>query len=252
MARSSFSIRLDPYQLVASVEDNIKRQMPYIIATALNTTAKQAQTALQSAMRQDFDRPTPYTMNALRVTFASKARPVATVGFKDESFKGTPATKYLLPEVDGGDRNVKRIEQLLRNAGILPATQFVVPGDASILDQYGNFNRGQYSKILAQLQASRDRSQNETGVSRKRKRSRNPTKDVRYFVGQPGGGKEPDGVWARYQFAHGSAVRPVLMFVNSPHYTARFPFDTVVQSAVDSNLSTNVAAAFALAYATSR
>jgi hypothetical protein len=75
---------------------------------------------------------------------------------------------------------------------------------------------------------------------------------VRYFVGQPGGGKEPLGVWARYHFAHGYAIRPVLLFVSMPHYQQRFPFDQLVADAVDANLANNVAAAFALAYSTAR
>jgi hypothetical protein len=252
MARSSFSIKVDSSQVDVAIGDNINRQLPFIVSTSLNATAKQAGNALKQAMQHYFDRPTPYTMNALRITYATKARLIATVGYKDESFKGTPATKYLLPEVDGGDRSAKRIEQLLRYAGLLPSDRFVVPGDAATLDQYGNLNRGQYSKMLSQLQASRDRAQNETKGSRRRGRSRDPARDARYFVGQPGGGREPLGVWARYQFAYGSTVRPVLMFVRAPTYDARFPFDDIVSSVVDENLDANVAAAFARAYATSR
>jgi hypothetical protein len=251
MSRGSFQIRVDASSLVRGVDDNVQRQLPYVQVTALNKTAGQAQQALKSAMPQHFDRPTPYTLNSTRITYATRLKPVATVGYKDDSFKGTPATKYLLPEVDGGPRNVKRIESLLRAKGLLPSDTFAVPGSAAQLDQYGNFSRGQYAKILAQLQASRDRTQNETKASRARKR-RNPSRDVRYFVGRPGGGRMPLGVWARYQFAHGYAVKPVLMFVRAPHYKARFPFDQIVSGTVDANLSANVAAAFALAASTSR
>jgi hypothetical protein len=251
MSRGSFQIRVDASSLVRGIDDNVQRQLPYIQATALNNTARQAQSALKAAMPQYFDRPTPYTLSSTRITYATKAKPVATVGYKDDSFKGTPATKYLLPEVDGGTRNVKRIESLLRGNGLLPYDMYVVPGSAAQLDRYGNFSRGQYSKILAQLQASRDRTQNETKASRGRKR-RNPSTDVRYFVGRPGGGRMPLGVWARYQFAHGYAVKPVLLFVKAPRYTARFPFDQIVADVVDANLGANVAAAFALAASTSR
>jgi hypothetical protein len=62
----------------------------------------------------------------------------------------------------------------------------------------------------------------------------------------------PLGVWARYQFAHGYAVKPVLLFVKAPRYTARFPFDQIVADVVDVNLGANVAAAFSLAASTSR
>ncbi|MFL9892817.1 hypothetical protein [Paraburkholderia sp. RL17-381-BIF-C] len=251
MSRGSFQIRVDASSLVRGIDDNVQRQLPFIQATALNNTARQAQSALKAAMPQYFDRPTPYTLSSTRITYATKAKPVATVGYKDDSFKGTPATKYLLPEVDGGTRNVKRVESLLRGKGLLPYDMYVVPGSAAQLDRYGNFSRGQYSKILAQLQASRDRTQNETKASRARKR-RNPSADARYFVGRPGGGRMPLGVWARYQFAHGYAVKPVLLFVKAPRYTARFPFDQIVADVVDVNLGANVAAAFVLAASTSR
>jgi hypothetical protein len=252
MARGSFSVKIDVASLLTGIDDSVARQVPFAQVTALNATAKQAQQALKEAMPRYFDRPTPYTLGSTRITYATKAKPIATVGYKDDSFKGTPATKYLLPEVEGGNRNVKRIEQLLRYAGLLPSDQFVVPGEGATLDAYGNVTRGQYSKMLAQLQASRDSGQNETTRSRKRVRRRNPTNDARYFVGQPGGGQQPAGVWARYQFAHGYAIKPVLLFVSNPHYEQRFPFDDIVQSTVDANLADNFAAAFARAYATRR
>jgi hypothetical protein len=251
MAGSSFSLKIDSTQLDAGVDANVQRQLPYAISVALSRTAQAVMAGEVKQMHDVFDRATPYTLAALRVKFATKARLVAEVSYKDESFKGTPATKYLAPEVDGGTRSVKRIESLLRARGLLPSDMYVVPGAAAKLDQYGNFSRGQYSQILAQLQASRDYAQNETKTSRARKR-RNPTRDVRYFVGRPGGGKFPLGVWARYQFAQGYSVRPVLMFVSMPHYSKLFPFYETAESMTASTLPTELAAALAMAMRTSR
>ncbi|AGR71780.1 hypothetical protein [Burkholderia pseudomallei] len=251
MSGRSFSLRVDTSKLEASFDDHVQRQLPFAISKTLNDTAQAAKAALADTMREVFDRPTPYTMRSLRIRSATKQRLEARVGFIDESFKGTPATTYLMPQVSGGPRSVKRVEVLLRARGLLPSDMYVVPGAAAQLDQYGNFSRGQYSKILAQLQASRDRTQNETVRSRQR-RKRDPLRDARYFVGRPGGGKMPLGVWARYQFAAGYAVRPVLMFVRAPRYGVRFPFDRIVETASARTLPTAFDAALTLAMSTRR
>lgn len=246
-----FSISVDSSQLEANVRDHVENQLPYAISRALNETGKATQAVLLYTMARSFDRPTPYTLNSLRLIPATKQKLMAQIGFKDDSFKGTPATKYLTPEVEGGDRGMKRIESLLRQRGYLPAGMFVVPGNGAQLDAYGNFSRGQYSKILSQLYASRDAAQNETTRSRKRK-GRNPARDVRYFVGQPGGGKLPLGVWARFQFAHGSSIRPILLFVKQPHYDPRFAFYDVAQTTAEDLLPAALTNAINLALATRR
>jgi hypothetical protein len=251
MSGGSFTLRVDSSRLEASFEDHVQRQLPFAISKALNDTAKVSKAALVDEMREVFDRPTPYTMGSLRIRTATKQRLEAWVGFIDESFKGTPATKYLMPQVTGGSRSVKRVEALLRARGLLPSGMYVVPGAAAQLDQYGNFSRGQYSKILSQLQASRDRTQNETDRSRKR-RKRDPLRDARYFVGRPGGGRMPLGVWARYKFATGYAVRPVLMFVHVTRYSERFRFNQVVAAVSARTFPTAFDAALKLAMATRR
>lgn len=244
-------MKVAPSDFEAALDDHVQRQMPYAMSVALNRTGRAVIAVEQKTMRDVFDRPTPYTLNALRLKAATKTRLVAEVSYKDESFKGTPATKYLAPEVDGGARNVKRVESLLRARGLLPADMFTVPASGAKLDQFGNFSRGQYSQILAQLRASRDSAQNETRNSRRRKR-RDPVKDVRYFVGRPGGGRLPLGVWARYRFAQGNALRPILMFVRAPHYTKRFPFYEMADATVAATLPTEMEAALAMAMATRR
>jgi hypothetical protein len=48
------------------------------------------------------------------------------------------------------------------------------------------------------------------------------------------------------------AAKPVFIFVNTPHYSKRFPFDDIVSTTVEERLGANTAAAFALALSTSR
>ncbi|ALP62387.1 hypothetical protein AN416_07095 [Paraburkholderia caribensis] len=254
---------MDRSQLDAAVEVSINRQMPFVISKALNDTAKNARDALRTAMPQYFDRPTPYTMNSLRITYATKSSPIATVGYKDESYKGTPATKYLLPEVEGGNRNVKRMEQSLRRIGVLPIDMYLVPGSAAKLDQYGNVSRGQIVQTLAYLQAFGEQGYRANTTAKRRDRLARGIKGARgysYFVLVRREGKLLPGIYLRQHYgsdpriahlAYGAA-KPVFIFVNTPRYPKRFPFDDIVNTTVEEKLAANAAAAFALAMSTSR
>jgi hypothetical protein len=85
----------------------ITKQIPFAMAKALTQTAIQAQTDIAQAMTQVFDRPTPYTLNSTYVIPATKDRLESFVQLKDSAAKGTPAIKFLDPEVLGGERNPK-------------------------------------------------------------------------------------------------------------------------------------------------
>lgn len=250
---------IDP-MFTVSVKDNIKdvvrklgawdsSQIPFATAKALTRTAQDASKNLKQTIAHSFDRPTPYTLNSLYVSPATKQRLEATVKLKDDTSKGTPANKYLAPSIWGGQRNIKRVERLLSARGILPAGMSVVPGSGAKLDQYGNVSRGQYSKILAQLQANNDVYQNESIASRKRKAKKS---SGRYFVGQPGGGKSPAGVWERTSFSKGSAIKPVLLFVKTPSYHKQFAFFETVEKTIHNRFETNFREAMQQAIATKR
>ncbi|MGA4815434.1 hypothetical protein ACPA9J_10245 [Pseudomonas aeruginosa] len=70
-----------------------------------------------------FDRPTPYTLNSLRMVPARKDRLEARVWFKDEADGAQPASVWIAPEVYGGPRRNKPAELQLRAKGILPGRQ---------------------------------------------------------------------------------------------------------------------------------
>ncbi len=243
------SVKDDIKSALRRLDNFDRRQIPFVIAKALTATAQDSQTAIKQALPRVFDNPTPYTMNGTFVKSATKARLEATVKLKDESFKGTPANKYLGPSIFGGQRNVKRIERLLTGRGILPAGMAVVPGEGAKLDAYGNMSRGQFSKILSQLKANTDRYQNETVASRKRK-SKNSK--GRYFAGAPAGGRLPEGVWERTSFARGTAIKPVLIFVNVPSYRKQFDFFGLVDKTIKSKFEQRLIEAMRYAMATSR
>jgi hypothetical protein len=202
------------------------RRFRAAVATATSRTAVALKADMRGKLPQVFDRPTPYTLNSLFVKPATAQDMAAVVWFKDElavSQQGTPATKYLLPQVVGGSRGIKRAERLLQMAGHLPAGYVMVPGAGARLDRYGNMDRGQLIQVLSQLRI--------TGTAGyARNLSFNAGKQVaalrkaggRFFV-RPVGGQVAPGVYQRE--LTGRNVTPVLIFVKSAAYRRRFDFE---------------------------
>jgi hypothetical protein len=215
------------------------------IATALTRTAKAAQEDVRTELPRVFDRPTPYTMKSLFISGATAAKLEARVWFKDDratSRGGTPATEYLLPNVEGGPRRAKRLEQVLRMVRALPQGWFVVPGQGATLDSYGNISRGQVIQILSQLRATvvagsyRNMASGKAGIAAQRRAG------GRFFVMPVGnkGGVQP-GVYQR-EFL-GRNITPVLIFVQGTSYKRRFDFDGIVKRTVGRELQRNFARA---------
>jgi hypothetical protein len=203
-----------------------KDQVPFATALALTRTAQYTQKRLYEEIDRVFDRPTPFVKSSLWVQPATKGRLYSRVRIKDEAFKGNPAVKYLLAEVQGGTRNRKGFENLLTRAGILPAGWYAIPTSYAPFDAYGNVPGSTVNSILSQLQAARDSLANESKTKRDK---RNRTKrNGRYFAITPGdkqAGRLKPGIYERLGSAFGSAIRPIFMFTGkTPKYTKRFAF----------------------------
>ena len=221
-------------------------QFPYAVAAALTATAKQAQEAIKAEMPRAFKSPTPYTLNSMRIKPATKANPVAEIAVKDAT-SGVPPVNYLFPEVDGGARRYKRSENSLRSRGLLPSGMFTAVGQGAPIDGYGNLPAGVMNAILSQLGANNDAYQNANPQS-KRKRERK-VKGT-FFVGKPGGGRKPLGVW--YREPGGRRIKPYLIFTRQPSYRPRLPWNQITQRVYDERFADNFALALARAVATRR
>ncbi|SAI58962.1 Uncharacterised protein [Bordetella ansorpii] len=254
---------------VAAVRDEFgsaARQLPYATALALNETANAASAAIKAAMPQVFDRPTPYAVNAVQVLRASRENLSATVRFRDSAGKNTAADKFLGPQVQGGARGSKRSENAFRRAGLLAPGQFIYPGAAADLDQYGNVSRGQVVQLLSYLQLFGEQGYraNATARSRKAREKRGKTAEgyrtingVAYVVSRGRGmwyGRQqhlPAGVWAK-RGTHGADVRPVWLFGKAPSYRPRLDFYGIADRVQNEQFSTNMDAALAKAMSTAR
>lgn len=250
-----------------------EKQIPFAMSKAINETAKEVKADLVSEMKKVFDRPTSYTLNSVFIKPATKRDLQATVGIKESGGKGTPASKYLAPQVFGGSRRFKRSERALQMAGLLPSGMYWSIGKGAELDAYGNIPGGKMTQILSVLKASVDTSQNMTARSRvKNKKPRDF-----FVVTKKRGGLAP-GVWERlpgtgveikghkgpnaiqkgrqkgrfYSVIQGRRVRPILIFTKSPNYKPRFMFFETAQKTVDKVWLKNMGEAIRYALATAR
>ncbi len=215
------SVKSNVAQLAKSLQIE-RADIPKRVATALTRTAVEVRKGLQAEMRRVFDRPTRFTLNSLFVKGANARDLTAVVWLKRRDVFGGP--HYLEPQIFGGTRPLKPFEKRLQRAGLLPPGMYAVPGEGARLDSYGNMSRGQIVQILSQL-----RTFTEAGFdphpTASRRSKHNMAKAGRFFVGRPGGGKLPPGVWQRLP----SKIVPVLIFVRAPRYAQRFRFYEVAE-----------------------
>ncbi|QRO34142.1 hypothetical protein [Chromobacterium violaceum] len=223
-----------------------RRQLPFATAVGLNNIAERIRRGEREVMRQRFDRPTPYTLDALYVRRASKSKLVAEVNIKDSAYKAAPASLWLNSEITGGDRRQKRSEKAL---GRVSGGKFWTPAPGAALDGYGNVGRGFLVKVLSALKAHGE--QGYIANRSKSKRSQRKARNFDIFVGAPNG--EPMGVWQRINSAHGHGLKPLLwMQDQAPTYRVRFPFDKIAANIYRAHAPEEFERAIRLALATAR
>lgn len=236
-------ITIDTKAIAAGLQA-AQRKVDRCAAIALTQTAKHAQKAVIAEMPRVFDRPTPYALRGTRVKPANykTGRLEASVEFKDDVSKGTPAEKYLQAEVFGGRRRLKRFEIALQRIGVLPAGMVVVPGKGIKLDAYGNIPARDIVVTLSYLQAFGEQGYNANMSKEKREKlfKGTRTKDgwelfvVRQGMRPARSGKQlHPGIWRR-RIIHGfgSSIHPWMLFVSQPMYRPRLDLDRIRDQAV--------------------
>lgn len=215
-AGMQISIRAHIREATRDLEQVHRRHIPFATVYAATLTAKAVKVAEIQAMRNSFDRPTDYVLNALRSTPATKSHPVATVEFKDFSTKSVPAKRFLNPEISGGPRSRKSHELRL---GTILGTQYVVPGKDMPLDAHGNLKAATYMQIVSQLKVAADASQNASNS--RRSKAKRKTNAFYKLEGRP--------IIMQRQ---GDVVRPALIGVRAPQYQSRFDFYGIAERMV--------------------
>lgn len=207
------------------------QKLPARAASMLNTGAYAARTALQQEMDRSFrGGVTPWLRRSVWVQQATPQRLVAVVEPRDPGGKGGDPYRILQTQVRGGDRALKASEKQLRNAGILQPGYYLVPGQAALLDRYGNLDGRFMQRLLGYLQAYTSAGYKANLSARKRQRLK--LQGVEFFVtqGRLRGGHLAPGIYQR-RGPGGVDINPVVMFVRRPSYQPRLRWFEVANAA---------------------
>ena len=212
---------------------NVSRQVAFARAVALSKTVLHIKSDEVTAMTEVFDRPTPWVLNSVKTRMATISKPEASVFIKTWGNKGASPAEVLTPQVEGGGRGFKAFEGALLAGGFIYPGDYVVPAAGAKLDSYGNPSRGQIVQIMSQLRVQRssgfDSFASNSAASRRSRRRQG----VAYFALRWRRGKLKPGIYMRKDFAHGSAVKPVFLFVGTPVYQSRFKFFEIAQRSAE-------------------
>lgn len=237
---------LDDYK-AGKVMGEIKKQIPFAIAKALNDVAVLVKNAERKEMERVFDNPTPYTLNSIFFKKATKQKFEVNIIIRNEAAKGTPPVKYLEPEIFGGTRRAKSSELQLREKGLMEDDMFWAPGAGARLNKYGNISPGQIVQILSALKSFREAGYNANYNSKSGRKSKNPLAS-KIFVQKEWGKALYPGVYQRTK----TGVKPLLIFLENPHYEERFNFFTVGEIIYDNNFENKFNEAIQYALATAK
>jgi hypothetical protein len=150
---------------------------------AVNEGAWRAREAVKKEMRDVFNAPTPFILNSMRIIPATDTGTEAQLAWKDADYASGQGSvrsrgggEILRPHIEGGGRDSKRFEDLMRDAGILARGEFAVIAKGAPKDRYGNIPRSELVAILSDLRAF-----NEIGFTANRRRDARATKR-KYFA----------------------------------------------------------------------
>jgi len=202
---------------------------------AVNEGAWQAREAVKADIRKRFTGPTPFILNSMRIIAARDTDTEAALAWKDafvaEGGK-VSGGEILRPHIEGGGRDMKRFEDILRTAGILAPNEFAVISKVAPKDRYGNIPRSELVSILSDLRAF-----TETGFTANRRRDARAT-PRKYFAittyQKEHGARRvglPPGI---YRVPRAAGLRPVMMFAiitRPPAYKQRFAPGIVAREA---------------------
>jgi hypothetical protein len=259
-------------ELTRDLDELGRSQVPFATALALTRTGEHAKRMLYDEFRRKIDRPTPTVMNSLYLEPATKQKLSAMVWMKDTplGMNGGGKNPYSMEETlehhfRGGSRRAKMIELTLRRRGLIAASEFVMPGKAAKMDEYGNMSRGQIQQIYSQIGVTGSGYDNAATNSRRSKA--NVAKAGTIFwshgVGAEFGPKLwgiiskgrvlrreqnlPKGAWVR----DGNRVSPLLIVVKkTPTYKRLFDLRELGQAAIDKHFNNEFDKALATAIKT--
>lgn len=240
------TIRLEGFEELKRKLSEAPRKVEIAAQRALLKTADGIKNAEIAEMQRVFKNPTRWTIGAMKVKATSKM--AVEVGIIDPDGYYKRAASYLGTQVGGGQRRAKAMETSLQSRNLMPTGWFTVPGEGAKMDSYGNMSVGQIRQILSWFDAAENwagSTQNMGFAGRaKRIKGTRKTAGFEYFVVMPNGVrtfkgardtralKQP-GIYQRIYMGHGTAIKPVLIYVKGARYQVRFNFEKVARAVAD-------------------
>lgn len=235
------TVKFEGVEAVKRMLDKLPRKVEIAVQRALLKTAQAVKDAEIAEMNRVFDKPTRWTLGAMKVKPTNKFE--VQVGILDPNGYYKRAASYLGTQVSGGQRRLKAMEKSLQSRGLMPPGWFAVPGECAKMDAYGNMSVGQIRQILSWFDAAENwaGSTQNMGVAGRDKRRKGIKKygstGFEYFIVLPGRQrkiKQP-GIYQRFFIRAGGsgvsgiAIKPVLIYVKGARYQARFNFEKVAR-----------------------
>lgn len=228
------TIKFEGFEAVKRMLNDAPRKVEIAAQRALLKTANLVKDAEKAEMERVFDRPTRWTLGAMRVKATNKFE--IQVGIIDPEGAYKRAQSYLGVQVAGGQRRMKAMETALQCHGLMPKNWFIVPGVGATLDKYGNISVGQIRQILswfdvAENSAGYMANMLDKGRDKRRFGTKRNAHGFEYVLVMPDKRrnlKQP-GIYKRgmYMGKGGSHIKPILIYVKSANYKARFNFEKV-------------------------
>jgi hypothetical protein len=253
------TVKMEGLQQTLAQLTGMGKQVRYAASRALNSAAFAAMREGRRQIEGALDKPTKWTLSSWYVRKkADKANLIAAVGWSDylvnKQFKGPDY--YLVHHFAGGRRKLKRFEERLQAAGLLPAGMQVAIGKAAsemgMIDARGNMKGSVLVAILSGLQAlGGDVNQNARGRGRQSANKR-AAKQV-YWSGKPGP-NTPAGIWALDEkFGKGRGrLRPVLIYIKPGTYRKRLDLQRISDAVVVQTFNAEFSKEYANALRTAR
>jgi hypothetical protein len=225
-----------------------QKQIPYAVALTLAKIAFKAKDAIKNEMKIVFDRPTPYTLNAvyslnnLKNGKFKMSGPQAEVGLKEDIF----GKSYLKAQVEGGHRFAAKSEGSLFYTGNLAKGEYIVPAKTMTKDMYGNIPRGQMNKVLSGIKAFSEMGFNANASAARRSKAKGNAK--RFAFIKPSGGNRVRAIYER----EGKSLKPLFFVMREPKYKKRLKFYDIVENIKQKQLQREFQTALAQAMRTAQ
>ena len=230
MAMPEISIKTSASALRSELTVLQRDSLPWITARTLTRLGQAVKAAETAEIKGVFNAPTPWTVNSVYLKPATKTDSTIRVGFKDAGMKTLSAGQYLQYQIDGGARAHKRFEKALIASGAMLPNQYAVPTKRMQIDQHGNMRKGLATKILSDLNASSDPTQNRGN----KRLGRGKMKMMSFFaITRPINGLAP-GIYLRM-----SAKQQVMVlaYTRQPSYRKRLDWNGVAARVITKNFA---------------